>query len=119
MRVIIVIIFGLLWLNSGCTKGFDESEPSCTDGILNQDEASIDCGGVCTACPTCTDGIRNQGENSIDCGGPCQACATIDCTTCTNALQGSSITYCEDAFESDAAYQNAINSAIADGWTCN
>jgi hypothetical protein len=26
--------------------------PSCTDGILNQNETSIDCGGVCPDCPT-------------------------------------------------------------------
>lgn len=25
--------------------------------------------------PTCLDGIRNQGEDHIDCGGPCNACA--------------------------------------------
>lgn len=25
--------------------------PTCTDGIMNQDETGIDCGGVCPACP--------------------------------------------------------------------
>jgi hypothetical protein len=25
-------------------------------------------------CPTCADGIQNQGETGIDCGGPCPAC---------------------------------------------
>jgi len=25
----------------------------------------------CEPCPTCTDGIQNQGEAGIDCGGPC------------------------------------------------
>jgi len=25
---------------------------TCSDGIQNQDEISVDCGGVCTACPT-------------------------------------------------------------------
>ena len=24
---------------------------------------------------TCSDGIQNQGELSIDCGGPCKACS--------------------------------------------
>ena len=34
-----------------------------------------DCGGPnCPACPTCSDGIKNQGEQDIDCGGPCQTC---------------------------------------------
>jgi len=25
---------------------------------------------------TCTDGVKNQGEENVDCGGPCQACKT-------------------------------------------
>lgn len=54
--------------------------PSCSDGILNQDEEKTDCGGtICSACPTCSDGIQNQGERHTDCGGPCQACPP-DCT---------------------------------------
>lgn len=28
----------------------------------------------CSACPTCNDGIQNQGETGVDCGGPCAAC---------------------------------------------
>jgi len=47
---------------------------TCTDGIQNQGETGIDCGGPCQPCPTCTDGIQNQGETGIDCGGPCPAC---------------------------------------------
>ncbi|MDQ3193108.1 MAG: CUB domain-containing protein [Bacteroidota bacterium] len=33
----------------------------------------------CLACPaaTCTDGIQNQGETGIDCGGPCPACPPL------------------------------------------
>jgi gliding motility-associated-like protein len=33
----------------------------------------------CIAQGTCTDGIQNQGENGIDCGGPCAACPPIPC----------------------------------------
>lgn len=54
---------------------------TCTDGIKNQDEIDIDCGGtVCDACvvvpeETCEDGILNQDETEIDCGGEiCDAC---------------------------------------------
>jgi hypothetical protein len=50
------------------------SGPSCSDGIQNQGETGVDCGGPCPACPTCGDGIQNQGETGIDCGGPCPAC---------------------------------------------
>lgn len=31
--------------------------------------------------PTCLDGIQNQDETGIDCGGPCSACETIVCTS--------------------------------------
>ncbi len=33
----------------------------------------------CIAQGTCTDGIQNQGEVGIDCGGPCAACPPIPC----------------------------------------
>ena len=61
---------------------------TCSDGIQNQDETGIDCGGPCTACPpepTCNDGIQNQGETGVDCGGPCPACPPAP--TCTDGIQ--------------------------------
>lgn len=49
---------------------------TCSDGLQNQGEGGVDCGGPCAnACPTCSDGVQNQGETGIDCGGPCAACA--------------------------------------------
>lgn len=56
----------------------DAPDPSCDDGLRNQGEEDVDCGGPCSPCPpkpTCEDGIQNQGEEQIDCGGPCVACA--------------------------------------------
>ncbi|HTM43918.1 MAG TPA: PQQ-dependent sugar dehydrogenase [Polyangiaceae bacterium] len=82
--------------------------PTCADGIQNQGETGLDCGGPCAACaavcgngllegseqcddgntvntdscsnschtPTCADGIQNQGETGLDCGGPCAACGS-------------------------------------------
>jgi hypothetical protein len=53
---------------------------TCYDGIMNQAETGIDCGGSCKACQTnprvesCSDGLQNQGETGVDCGGPCGAC---------------------------------------------
>src|SRR5436853_6975316 len=32
-----------------------------------------------TPAPTCSDGIQNQGETGVDCGGPCSACPTVLC----------------------------------------
>ena len=61
---------------------------TCDDGIQNQGETGVDCGGPCSACPpveTCDDGIQNQGETGVDCGGPCTACAPAE--TCTDGIQ--------------------------------
>ena len=54
------------------------SEESCSDGVMNQDETGVDCGGaMCPACATCSDGVMNQDETGVDCGGAmCPACAT-------------------------------------------
>lgn len=49
--------------------------PSCNDGVHNQGEQGIDCGGPCpNACPSCVDNVLNQGEENVDCGGPCPSC---------------------------------------------
>lgn len=76
----------------------DMEKETCTDGIKNQDETDIDCGGVCEKCdtgkncikyedcktgfcyenvckePTCDDGLKNQDETGVDCGGECEPC---------------------------------------------
>lgn len=52
-----------------------EGEVTCFDGIQNQGEEGVDCGGPCSPCASCFDGIRNQGEEDIDCGGPCEPCS--------------------------------------------
>ena len=52
---------------------------TCNDGIQNQGETGVDCGGSCNPCPTCNDGIMNQGETDVDCGGPnCDPCPTCN-----------------------------------------
>jgi len=58
---------------------------TCSDGIQNEGELGVDCGGPCPACPSCADGIQNQGETGVDCGGPCPAC-----TASTPATAGQS-----------------------------
>ncbi|MDG1477484.1 MAG: T9SS type A sorting domain-containing protein, partial [Vicingaceae bacterium] len=78
--------------------------PTCTDGIQNQGETGVDCGGPCPACPppSCTDGIQNQGETGVDCGGPnCPACPPIiNATACGNVTHnlttGSSVSFYDD-----------------------
>jgi len=66
--------------NSSETTNFclGGTAPTCNDGIQNQGEAGVDCGGPCTACASCNDGIQNQGETGVDCGGPCSACPSCN-----------------------------------------
>ena len=50
---------------------------TCFDGIQNNDEEAVDCGGsYCEPCVSCSDGVQNFGETGVDCGGPCSPCAT-------------------------------------------
>ncbi|HQV97134.1 MAG TPA: hypothetical protein PLE29_05715 [Saprospiraceae bacterium] len=69
-------IFGIMMLFASflIVSCSDDEKATCTDGVKNQDETAIDCGGVCTACATCNDGIQNGTETGIDCGGTCTAC---------------------------------------------
>lgn len=52
----------------------------CKDGTCTKKQDGTVCqgDGTCTngRCtkPSCTDGIQNQGESDIDCGGPCPRC---------------------------------------------
>lgn len=85
-----------------CTGGRCEAAPgTCTDGVENQDETDVDCGGaMCDPCgvglrcgtgsdcttgncdggtcaavtASCTDGTRNGTETDVDCGGSCSPC---------------------------------------------
>ena len=44
------------WYGGPVVINFDECKPStCTDGIQNQSETGIDCGGPCSPCTTCVD----------------------------------------------------------------
>jgi hypothetical protein len=54
------------------------SPPSCDDGILNQDEMRIDCGGTCAPCncltdETCVDALFCNGVETCNASGECQA----------------------------------------------
>ena len=77
---------------SSCNVDDDQIKPparaTCVDGIRNQGELGVDCGGPCPACQepaTCADGAQNQGETGVDCGGPCPACQAAP--TCVDGIQ--------------------------------
>ena len=77
--------FYLVPLEERCNSCHDgaceETVASCSDGIQNQDEEGVDCGGVCDPCDGavpevpehCTNGVRDEDEMGIDCGGSCGA----------------------------------------------
>jgi hypothetical protein len=84
---------------TNATEGASCVAPTCNDGVKNQGETDIDCGGaacgatcaptkVCVAdtdcgglgasctggvCRNCADGVLNGAETALDCGGQCGA----------------------------------------------
>lgn len=62
---------------NGCLNDDNKIPPNCYDGILNNGEEQIDCGGTaCKECDHCTNGIYEpeRGETWRDCGGECAPC---------------------------------------------
>jgi uncharacterized protein YkwD len=52
--------------------------PNCSDGIQNQDETEIDCGGPCPDCTYCGDEICSGNENCLNCPLDCGKCFDCD-----------------------------------------
>ncbi len=70
----LALVLGLLFAFAGCENPLPIS---CEDGIMNQDEDGVDCGGRCDPCNggfSCSDGILNGTELGVDCGGECLPC---------------------------------------------
>lgn len=62
---------------AGCLNDDNKIPPNCYDGILNNEEENIDCGGPnCPLCDPCENGIWEPelGEQWVDCGGECDPC---------------------------------------------
>ena len=79
-----VLAIGALILLTGCPNPDNKIPPNCFDGILNNNEQMVDCGGPCEECDHCTDSIfqPDLGETCLDCGGECGAC-----DPCNNCIQ--------------------------------
>jgi len=56
---------------------------TCSDGIQNQGETGIDCGGPCGSCEpaTCQNTVMDGDETGINCGGSCDAACEEYCPT--------------------------------------
>ena len=74
--IIYLVIFGLI--GAGIYFALTSKEATCFDGIQNQNEEGVDCGGSCNTCKTCYDSEQNchsgSCEEGIDCGGVCTPC---------------------------------------------
>jgi len=82
--LLLMSIFAMFVLN-GCLNDDNKIPPNCYDGILNNSEQLVDCGGPnCEQCDHCIDGIwqPEYGETCVDCGGECGPCSP-----CANCIQ--------------------------------
>ncbi len=70
---------------ASCLNEDNKIPPNCYDGILNNGEFLVDCGGPCETCNHCIDGIfpPELGETWLDCGGA--DCAP--CNSCNNGIE--------------------------------
>ena len=62
-----------------CSEGAcasDVEKLCCGNSACEQGESYLTCARDCKA--SCSDGIQNEGEFGVDCGGPCMPCQSID-----------------------------------------
>ena len=97
-----------------CDNGYCTSA-SCHNGVQDNDETDVDCGGSCAGCAdrkrcgvgtdcasqsclkracahSCSDGVQNGDETDVDCGGSCGPCA--DGLACGRAADCASRSNC-------------------------
>jgi len=70
---------------ASCLNEENRIPPNCYDGILNNGEERIDCGGLsCVECDHCINGLWDpfRGETWRDCGGECPPCLQ-----CSNGIK--------------------------------
>lgn len=65
--------------SSGCLNEDNLIGENCYDGVLNNGEELVDCGGtICDPCDPCENNLWDPllGEQWVDCGGECGPCET-------------------------------------------
>jgi hypothetical protein len=93
--------------------------PHCRDGVRNEDEENVDCGGACGPCPLkvlpahCSDGVQGDGETGVDRGGPClpEHCFTFARGDETGSNCGGS---CQPCTPAASRFQNQYESLLCD-----
>jgi len=125
LRQIVLSTFTLAAILTGC--GDPPAAEGCDDGLRNQDEVGVDCGGMCRACPaaeTCFDDVQNQDETAIDCGGVCEACPG-PLGTCDDGAQNQGEAGvdcggpCDACPTCDDGVQNGAESGVDCGGACD
>ncbi|MHC4089699.1 MAG: S8 family serine peptidase, partial [Planctomycetota bacterium] len=89
--------------------------PTCNDGILNQGEDRIDCGGPCPPCEctsdaACSDGQFCNGTETCDAYGDCQPGTPVDCddgVSCTDDFCNEGTDSCDNV-ANDANCDNGL-----------
>jgi hypothetical protein len=72
-------VFSSAFFLASCLNEDNKIPDNCYDGVLNNGEINIDCGGPnCEECDHCTNGVfePERGETWVDCGGECPVCPT-------------------------------------------
>ena len=75
-NLLLLAVAAVFW-GTGCLNEDNRIPENCFDGILNNGEELIDCGGpICDACDPCENGQYDVllGEQWVDCGGECGPC---------------------------------------------
>ncbi|MCC6600591.1 MAG: hypothetical protein IT223_07930 [Crocinitomicaceae bacterium] len=80
-------VFAASFFMASCLNEDNKIPPNCYDGIKNNGEQMIDCGGPCEECNHCLNGVWDpwEGETCVDCGGECGPC-----TPCDDCIQNNS-----------------------------
>jgi uncharacterized repeat protein (TIGR03806 family) len=69
--------------NGDTPTGLGGGGATCSDGIQNQSETGVDCGGPCAACQTCGNGTCSASESCQTCSADCGVCASCGDGTCS------------------------------------
>ena len=66
-----------------CGDGYKCKSEQCDDGNGTNGDG---CSSTCLLESSCSDGIKNQGEIQIDCGGSCPVCPCVKDADCNDSL---------------------------------
>ncbi|MBR9699577.1 hypothetical protein GOV09_03930 [Candidatus Woesearchaeota archaeon] len=88
-----------------------DKQPTCSDGIKNQDEEDIDCGGSCKACKDCPASCEDDNANTQD---YCNAETDFECKHDPISVCGDSI--CSKDESTESCSQDCQEQTTANPW---